>query len=168
MFVLLYFHGFIWSIDHRRMILFFAFLIFAVGLNREIILTAKFCRSTVFDFYLGLPHMHLVLLLPCLEHSGHSQLMQHIKLRVGTYTEEVPEWFNLSHASACSQLSNPFSYRKTHIVTLHSQILWHMLCFASLHWIAVCYSFFCVKPLAFRNLIKFLIQWTVDWSTFGF
>ena len=53
--------------------------------------------------------MHLVFLLPCLEHSGHSQLMQHIKLRVGTYTEEVPEWFNLSHASACSQLSNPFS-----------------------------------------------------------
>ena len=33
--------------DHRRVILFFACLIFAVGLNREIILTAKFSRSTV-------------------------------------------------------------------------------------------------------------------------
>ena len=73
--------------------------------------------------------MHLVLLLPCLEHSGHSQFMQHKKLRAGTYTEEVPEWFNLSHASACSQLSNPFS---------------------------------AVIESAFRNLIKFLIQRTVD------
>jgi len=55
--------------------------------------------------------------------------MQHKKLRAGTYTEEVPEWFNLSHASACSQLSNPFS---------------------------------AVIESAFRNLIKFLIQRTVD------
>ena len=35
--------------DHCRIILFFACLIFAVGLNREIILTAKFSQSTVFS-----------------------------------------------------------------------------------------------------------------------
>ena len=33
--------------DHRRIILFFTCLIFAVGLDREIFLTAKFSRSTV-------------------------------------------------------------------------------------------------------------------------
>ena len=33
--------------DHRRVILFFVCLIFAVGLDREIILTVKFSRSTV-------------------------------------------------------------------------------------------------------------------------
>ena len=33
--------------DHRHVILFFACLIFAVGLDREIISTAKFSRSTV-------------------------------------------------------------------------------------------------------------------------
>ena len=33
--------------DHRRVILFFACLIFAVDLDREIILTVKFSRSTV-------------------------------------------------------------------------------------------------------------------------
>jgi len=33
--------------DHRHVILFFACLIFAVGLDREIILTAKFSQSTV-------------------------------------------------------------------------------------------------------------------------
>ena len=33
--------------DHRRVFLFFECLIFAVGLDREIILTATFSRSTV-------------------------------------------------------------------------------------------------------------------------
>ena len=35
------------SIDHRRVSFFFTCLIFAVGHDREIILTAKFSRSTV-------------------------------------------------------------------------------------------------------------------------
>ena len=35
--------------DHRCIILFFVCLIFAVGLDREIILTAKFSQSTVFS-----------------------------------------------------------------------------------------------------------------------
>ena len=36
--------------DHRRVILFFACLIFVVGLTRETILTVKFSRSTVICF----------------------------------------------------------------------------------------------------------------------
>ena len=46
--MLLNFHGFVRSTGHRHVILFFACLIFAVGLDREIILTAKFSRSMVY------------------------------------------------------------------------------------------------------------------------
>ena len=51
--------------DHRRIILFFTCLIFAVGLDREIFLTAKFSRSAVATgirvgslFFLVLEHVN--------------------------------------------------------------------------------------------------------------
>ena len=42
-------------VDHRCVILFFTCLIFAVGLNREIILIAKFSQSTVRTYHCTKP-----------------------------------------------------------------------------------------------------------------
>ena len=50
--------------DPRRVILFFACLIFAVGLDREIILTAIFSRSTVTMYSVQFQIQVVSLLLP--------------------------------------------------------------------------------------------------------